>query len=729
MNRRTIFSLLFTCSILYPACAQEKATKTIGLKEVYIEGGRYKKSAEGAMSIDVLTSDSLQKYQAGSLMQTLSRLPGVNAIGIGASQSKPQIRGLGFNRVATVENGIKHEGQQWGLDHGLEIDQYSIGTAEIIKGASSFMYGSDAIGGVIRLSSPTELQENGLKGHVNLFNRSNNATYGGSLQLQGRNGNWVFGAGATHLGYADYRVPTDTVYVYNYAVRLKDRQVRNTAGQETSFQLRGGYVSDRFSSIFYLSNYHTKIGFFANAHGLEPRGVDTALYDRSDRDILYPSQHVNHFKLISRNYIARDAHKIWVDLGYQRNYRQEFNNYTAHGYMPPVYPQDMTIPMNLERLYDKEIYHMTLKDEFALATHRLTIGGNVEYQRNNIDGWSFLIPSYRQKALGVFIYDQYPINEQTMLYGALRYDHSNIHSSPYQDWFASKLENNQSAHIVRADELRRSFNSLVWSLGATRQMGSWEAKLNVGKSFRAPIAQELAANGVNYHYFSYEKGNPSLSPEQSYQMDLSVARRTGNTYIAFTPFFNYFSNYIYLNPTSGYDQYYGAGNQIFEYSQSKVRRYGAELKVEYRPLTHWKVELLGEYVRSEQLSGSKKGYTLPFSPAPSLVLDLSWTPKSSTYFKAPYLSLDSKWTASQKHIVPPEEKTKGYQVLNFRAGTQVVLGKSALQLRLQVQNIFDTRYMDHTSFYRLIALPEQGRNIVLSVGIPFGKQNGDQQTH
>jgi len=59
----------------------------------------------------------------------------------------------------------------------------------------------------------------------------------------------------------------------------------------------------------------------------------------------------------------------------------------------------------------------------------------------------------------------------------------------------------------------------------------------------------------------------------------------------------------------------------------------------------------------------------------------------------------------------------------------VVLGKSALQLRLQVQNIFDTRYMDHTSFYRLISLPEQGRNIVLSVGIPFGKQNGDQQTH
>lgn len=723
MNRRTVFTLLLTYSMLHSAFAQEKAVKNIGLREVYVEGKRYKHAAEGVLSVDVLSSDSIQKYQAGSLMQTLSRLPGVNAIGIGASQSKPQIRGLGFNRVATVENGIKHEGQQWGLDHGLEIDQYSIGTAEIIKGAGSFMYGSDAIGGVIRLSPPAELQGNGLKGVVNLLTKSNNATYGGSLQLQGRKGNWVFGGGVTHLDYADYRVPTDTVYVYNYAVRLKDRQVRNTAGRETSFQLRGGYNSERFSSIVYLSNYHTRIGFFANAHGLEPRGVNTALYDQSDRDILYPSQQVNHFKLINRNYIVQGNHKIWVDLGYQRNYRQEFNNYTAHGYMPPVYPQDMNTPIHLERRYDKEIVNITLKDQFTMGNHRLTVGGNAEYQHNKIAGWSFLIPSYKQQALGAFIHDQYPINDQTILYGALRYDYSHIHTSPYQDWFASMLENNQSVHVVRADELRRSFNSLVWSLGATRQIGSWETKLNVGKSFRVPIAQELAANGVNYHYFSYEKGNASLSPEQSYQADFSLARRSRNIYLAFTPFFNYFANYIYLNPTSGYDQYYGAGNQIFEYAESKVRRYGAELKMEYRPLTHWKVELLGEYVRSEQLSGSKKGYTLPFSPAPSLLVDLSWFPKSSTHFQEPYISLDCKWTTGQDHIVPPEEKTAGYQVFNFRAGTQLTWGKSALQLRLQVQNMFNTKYMDHTSFYRLISLPEQGRNIVLSVGIPFGKEN------
>src|SRR5690606_38629011 len=113
----------------------------------------------------------------------------------------------------------------------------------------------------------------------------------------------------------------------------------------------------------YLSSYDTKIGFFANAHGLEPRGVNTALYDKSNRDILYPSQKVNHFKVINRNYIEKDDQKIWIDIGYQRNNRKEFNHYVAHGYMPAIFPDNMGIPEDLERLYDKDIYSINVKDQ------------------------------------------------------------------------------------------------------------------------------------------------------------------------------------------------------------------------------------------------------------------------------------------------------------------------------------------------------------------------------
>jgi iron complex outermembrane receptor protein len=102
-------------------------------------------------------------------------------------------------------------------------------------------------------------------------------------------------------------------------------------------------------------------------------------------------------------------------------------------------------------------------------------------------------------------------------------------------------------------------------------------------------------------------------------------------------------------------------------------------------------------------------------------MDISWTAKNSKHFKETYFSVDCKWTAAQYHVVPPEESTADYQVFNFRAGTQLRFSGSVLQLRLQVQNLFDKKYMDHTSFYRLISMPEQGRNFMLSIGVPFGK--------
>src|SRR5690606_27652120 len=108
-----------------------------------------RRKQEESLNLEVVGKDFVYRNLGGSLMKSLERLPGVQTIGIGSGQSKPLIRGLGFNRVVVVDRGIKHEGQQWGSDHGLELDQFAVGEVEIIKGAASFVYGSDAIGGAI----------------------------------------------------------------------------------------------------------------------------------------------------------------------------------------------------------------------------------------------------------------------------------------------------------------------------------------------------------------------------------------------------------------------------------------------------------------------------------------------------------------------------------------------------------------------------------------------------
>ena len=698
------------------------------LKEVVVNDNHVKlRKQEESLNIEVVDADFIQRNLGGSLMKTLERLPGIQTIGIGSGQSKPLIRGLGFNRVVVVEKGVKHEGQQWGADHGLEIDQFAAGEIELLKGAASFMYGSDAIGGVINIKPNSIPLNNTVGGSVDLIGKTNNNLYGTSVNLYGRKENWFFDSRVTYQNYGDYKVPTDTVFVYDYAVRLHENRLRNTAGRETGLHLNTGYVSDHFRSTFHLSSVSGTSGFFANAHGLEPRSVDTELHDRSDRDILMPYQKVNHLKLINRSEYHLPGHKLQMELGYQRNFRQEFSQYVTHGYMPPIYPSDLAIPIELEREFKKQVYSFNLRDNISLNKHLITIGVNGEYQDNSIFGWSFLVPSFNQATAGAFVYDKVRLNDEVMLHGALRYDYGRLNMFKYQDWFDSEIPNGATttlSKLTRAEDLTRTFNSLVWSAGLNYNLNQFSLKANVGKSFRMPIAKELAANGVNYHYFSFERGNPHLSPEKSYQADLSLGWTENRWSITLSPFYNYFSNYIYLNPTSQHDSFYGAGNQIFEYAQSKVVRYGGELQFKYEIVKGLSTEVLGEYLYSIQRSGDKKGFTLPFSPPPSALFNLTYEPGNNNgsdhqTFKDNYISIDYKVTGKQDNIVPPERKTAGYNIVNLQAGTKLSLYGQEIQFSVQAQNLMNTRYLNHTSFYRLISLPEAGRNIILSIKVPF----------
>ena len=96
----------------------------VSLNEVVVSGSSNKDmQMKSTLNMMRANRQFIEENFTGSLMQTLSRLPGVQAMNVGSGESKPVIRGLGFNRVLVAENGIKHESQQWGDDHGLEVDQ------------------------------------------------------------------------------------------------------------------------------------------------------------------------------------------------------------------------------------------------------------------------------------------------------------------------------------------------------------------------------------------------------------------------------------------------------------------------------------------------------------------------------------------------------------------------------------------------------------------------------
>lgn len=694
--------------------------ETSKLSEVVVLTDNLSKRTKKTSSenIEIVDKDFLRKNLGGSLMQSLERVGGISTISIGSGQSKPVIRGLSFNRVVVAESGVKHEGQQWGSDHGLEIDQYAVDNVKIIKGPLSLTYGSDAIGGVIEIEKAKAPEKNTFGGNIDVTGKTNNDLYGTSVNLFGRKESLFFDARITALDYADYKVPVDFINIYSYKAPLYKNRLRNTAGNELNLHFTGGIIKEKFSSTFYVSNLKSKSGLFANAHGLEPRNVNTELHDYSNRDIQNPSQEVNHFKVINRTKIDFDTHKLEFELGYQNNFREEFGDYISHGFMPPNYPNDLPIQQNLERGFSKNVYSANIKDSFSWNNHSLSFGVNTEHQNNNIAGWGFIIPDYTQTNIGGFVYDKLELNPRLLLHLGLRYDYGTIKTGDYFDWFASPVGDSQE-FLQRATAITRNFSSASWGIGINYNRENFFWRANIGKSFRMPIAKELASNGVNYHQFSYELGDANLDAEQSYQLDLGLSYEKNNFSADVSPFLNYFSNYIYLNPTPRYDYSYGAGNQIYNYTQSRVLRYGGEIKLNYDFTKNYSAEIIGEYVYSEQLSGDKKGYTLPFSPPPSVLFNFTYKGDLSKNIKNSFAGIDFKMVASQGNIVPPEEKTDGYEVINLSFGTDLFFSKQQVTLNFQVQNLLDSKNFNHTSFYRLIGVPEPGRNFVLSLKIPF----------
>jgi iron complex outermembrane receptor protein len=312
-------------------------------------------------------------------------------------------------------------------------------------------------------------------------------------------------------------------------------------------------------------------------------------------------------------------------------------------------------------------------------------------------------------SIGGYVMDRYSISENLILNAGFRYDYARTHIHSYQDWFLTPV-GTDSIYKERSADFRGNFNSLTWSAGVNYSTGLWVFKANIGKSFRVPIPKELGADGINYHIFRYERGNAKLDPEESYQVDATILWCNDALEVQVEPYLNYFPNYIYLNPTAQYVE----GLQLYNYTQAEVLRWGFEAEASYRFDEHWTASLKGEYLHARQQSGAKKGYTLPFSTPWSVDADVRYSLKNDGF-----IGLNAHLVGTQHEIVPPEKPTDGHWTLNLSAGKKMNVGGSTMNIALHADNLLNRRYYDHTSYYRLIDVPEPGRNVSLMVGLEF----------
>ncbi|MFN3917777.1 MAG: TonB-dependent receptor [Flavobacteriales bacterium] len=652
---------------------------------------------KSSLNVINILPKAIERANTNNFTEVLEKIPGIRSMNTGVGIAKPVIRGMYGNRVMVNENGIRQEGQQWGLDHGLEIDAFNAGRVEVIKGAASMLYGTGANAGVINILPTAVPAKNTFASEVITGYRSNNKMWMGTAMAEGNKNNNFFRARLSYRDFGDYRVPADSFVYNNYVLPIFDRSLKNTAGKERSASLSGGVMRDWGVSRLTISLFNQEAGLFPGAIGI-PRFNDIKP-DGDSRDVALPRQEVTHLKVLSNTNIQVKNGWLQVDLGWQYNKRLEMSPPHSHGFNIGLY-DSLALGLGLNTATTNVKYHIQLKENLKLIA-----GTSMQWQQNSISGFEFLIPNYNQFQSALFTYLENNFSEKFTINAAFRIDRVEQNLNVYK-----RIVYNSSGQVIQIEdfspESRRVFTGLNVGLGVVYLINNqWSLKSNMAQVYRVPDISELASNGVHHGTFRHEMGTLSMQGELGYQADIALTLKKEKLFLQATPFVNYYLSYIYLQPQAEFSALPDAG-QLYRYVQHPVFFTGGEVLSEMSMNKQFSVTLTAEYVYNYNLDTY---LPLPFTPPFNSSATLNWAKELNNFKLTSHLSY--RVFSSAHRVDRNEPVTDGYQITSINFGVEKKIKKNILELSVAVNNLFDTYYMNHLSRYRILNLPEQGRNI------------------
>lgn len=671
--------------------------------------------------ITIIKKEDLFRNISTNLIDNIAKIPGVSQVSTGPAISKPFIRGLGYNRVLVVNDGIRQEGQQWGDEHGIEIDEQNVTKIEVLKGPASLMYGSDALAGVINVISILPPPEGTIKGNISSAYMTNNRQRNLHADISGNHKGFIWGVNGSCKAAGDYKNKYDG-YVFNSKFNEKDF---------------GGYIGLNKKWGFthlYVTRFDQHLGLvegdrddatgkflkLVNNGGVEEEEI-ASNPDFKSTDPFVPRQRIQHMKVASDNSFRVGKDRLTLALGYQRNERQEFGNVLD--------PSEKELAFELGTVNYNLQYHFTEKNNW-----RTTLGLNGMEQTNKNKGEEELIPEYSLFDIGGFVYTQKRIKQVT-LSGGIRFDNRAVDSKQLMDGPDEKFA-----------AFTKNFSNVSGSAGIAYEANKMVTlKLNLARGFRAPSIPELASNGAHEGTNRYEYGEQSLQSETSFQTDAGI--EIAGEHISFNAniFLNNIRNFIYyrkLQAVAGGDSIITDGAEdffAFRFNQDNARLYGIEfnLDIHPHPLDWLHVENTFSWVRGK-LSQEQDGSTnLPFIPAARLIneVKVELLKKGKTvrniFIKA---ELDNTFAQHNPFTgYNTETASPSYSLLNAGLGGEIRSGgKTLFSLFIGANNITDVAYQNHLS--RLKYAPENlvtgrmgvfnmGRNFSVKLNVPleFGK--------
>lgn len=670
---------------------KSKLNKEQNIGEIVVTGVRQQASIN---SVSNKIDESLIDRSMGkSLASILEHVSGVSSIQTGTTVAKPVINGMYGNRILIVNNGARQTGQQWGVDHAPEIDQNSSGSIEIIKGAESVRYGSEALGGIIVMNQKAlPYGQTALSGHLRTLYGNNGKRYSVVAQAEGTmpfSKNLAWRLQGTYANSGDQ---STAKYVLN-----------NTGYREHDFSASLGYKLNALKLEGYYSMYNLKLGVLNSAQlGSEDLlkerialGQPAEVYPYS-RHINYPFQQIVHHTAIGKVYF--DAGKygnFFWQTAFQADDRQENRIRRMNlSYIPAV-------SMYLTSFQNQ------LKWNLAYNKWNTEAGATYLHIRNrNQTGTGVvpLIPNYTEYDLGIYAIQKYRNGNWTAEAG-IRFDNQETRASGYD--YTGKL---YGGHHV--------FSNFSYNLGTSYRFNE-QLKLtsNLGLAWRAPHVHELYSNGNELGSGMFVMGDSTMHSEQSTKWVTSLSYRSAFAEVRVDAYLQWINGYIYDEPLKGrYVTVISGSYPLFQYKQTDAFFRGIDFDVRLRPIQHVEYHLLSGLIWANE---KQTGNYLPYIPSARFDHDITWEDIRVGKGDA-WLQLKHRLVLKQTRFNPANDlidfTPPTYNLFGLEAGIDWPLGeRNKLRMLLAADNLFNKEYKEYTNRSRYYA-HDMGRDIRFSIG-------------
>ncbi len=735
---KTIVETIYLTNVTAKDFAMEPSA--VEVHEVIVTGtSKATEIKSNPIPIASIDKKLIEQSISTNIIDAITKLPGISAVTTGPNVSKPFIRGLGYNRVLTLYDGIRQEGQQWGDEHGIEIDEYNVDRIEVIKGPASLTYGSDALAGVVNLLPAPSVPNGMVKGSIITECQTNNGLFGGSGALAGNKNGLVWGGRVSHKQATNYQNKYDG-RVYGTAYNETDANAYVGLNKQWGYSHLNFTLFNDLPEIPDGSRDSATRKFTKQITEIDTFRPIVSNGELNSYQIAALHQHVQHYKIYSLNNFFIGESKLGVNLGFQENIRQEFSHPQAVN-TPGLYLVLNTYTYDLK-------YHLP-----EMSGWETTIGINGMYQANTNKGTEFIIPDYNLFDVGPFALIT-KSSEKWDFSAGVRFDNRifkndgmYIRPDP-ETGFDGQVGIPDTAGAEHPfSNFKHTFSGLSASLGATYNITKEiSVKANIARGFRAPNISEISANGVHPGTNMYQIGNPVFKPEFSLQEDLGIFLTSGHVSGSLEIFNNNISNYIFnqkvLNHL-GIDSIIIPGNQTFKFQQAKAQLYGGEasLDIHPHPLDWLHFENSFSLIYAANRGGNGVSITdsskyLPFIPPLHTRSELrADVKKKFRHFSSLYAKVELDYYAKQDRVYladNTETVTPGYTLYNLGFGGDVTnsSGKVLFSFDIIGSNITDVAYQSHLSRLKYFepyptnksgksGIYNMGRNISFKLIVPL----------